>query len=82
MAKDFLSLTTNTPRPHKVESPAWSLQIAGQPLIHNIDQTLYDLVHTTAVKKYLIGKSRISEDAFDSVEWTRLGQAINRMKLP
>jgi hypothetical protein len=60
MAKEFLLLTKDRPREYKVHTPAWFLWIEDAPLIKDIGKTIYDLVHTPAIKKHWIGKLRIS----------------------
>lgn len=81
MAKDYLQTAMNSPRHYKVCSSSWSLRIHNVPITRNIDKFLYNLVHTPSAKKYWIRKSRITNDAFNAVLWTRLGQAMDKMTL-
>jgi hypothetical protein len=81
IAKDFLKTAMATPRHYEVQSTSWTLKIGTIPLIHNLHQTIYDLVHTPAVKQYWIKKSKITDQSFDSVLWPRLGKALDTMTL-
>jgi hypothetical protein len=81
MAKDFLVHTREEPRYHIVSSTSWELRLGTIPLQHDIDQTLYELVHTPTVKEYWINKSRITKDTFSSVLWPKLGMALAKMPL-
>ncbi len=81
MAKNHLSDTAMLYNDDTVRSTAWTIHVGSKVLIHDIDRTLYDLVHTPIVREYWKGKARINDDNFTSVHWSRLGQAMNKMKL-
>jgi hypothetical protein len=66
MAKEFLAIARDSQDQHNVKSPSWSM---------------YDLVHTPVVKQYWIRKSRITDQQFPSVNWPRLGSALDKMPL-
>jgi hypothetical protein len=80
IAKDFIKTAMATPRHYEVRSTSWMIKVGTIPLIQNLHQTIYDLVHTTAVKQYWIKKSK-TDQSFDSVLWPRLGKALDRMPL-
>jgi hypothetical protein len=52
IAKAFLHDPTVVPNHQQVHSPAWSLLIHDTPLLTDIDQSLYNLVHTPTAKQY------------------------------
>jgi hypothetical protein len=52
IAKAFLHNPTVVPNHQQVHSPAWSLLIHETPLLTDIDQSLYNLVHTPTAKQY------------------------------
>lgn len=81
MAKEFLNTATILPRHYYITTQEWSLKLDSVPLIHDIDQTLYDLVHTPIVREYWLKKKQIDASTFDSINWTRLGQALAKMPL-
>jgi hypothetical protein len=64
-----------------VRSSSWIIRIGSIQVTHDIDQTLYDLVHAPLAKEYWIQKARIHEETFSTVNWNRLGQALNKMPL-
>jgi hypothetical protein len=51
----------------------WSVRLGSVPLTQDMDDILYDLVHTPVVRDYWIKKARISDTAFTSVNWPCLG---------
>jgi hypothetical protein len=82
MAKSFLIETQSLPTHSTVWSRAWYITVHTIPLVTQINQTLYDLVHEKEAKAYLIKKNRITEPIFNYVHWTRLGKALDNMSLP
>jgi hypothetical protein len=82
LAKDFLQEAVILPNNQEVCTYSWSLKIDGTPLVHDIDKTLYEHVHSTIAQQYLMRKDRITEDTFDLVLWPRLGEALNKMPIP
>ncbi len=64
-----------------MRSSSWIIHIGSIPVTHDIDQTIYDLVHPPLAKEYWIQKERINEETFSTVNWNRLGQALNKMPL-
>jgi hypothetical protein len=81
IAKAFLHDPTVVPNHQQVHSPAWSLLIHDTPLLTDIDQSLYNLVHTPTAKQYWKKKSRITDDNFNSVNWQGLEKALKKMPL-
>jgi hypothetical protein len=81
MAKQFLSIANESQRHFSVRSNSWSICFENSPISNNIDETLYDIVHTPAAKSYWIKKSRIREDNFNTVNWQRLQEAMKKMSL-
>jgi hypothetical protein len=81
MAKEFVKTAIILPRHFDVTTPAWKIKLHNFTIIANIDQTLYELVHTAPSRDYWIKKNRISESAFDSINWSRLRQALANMPL-
>jgi hypothetical protein len=81
MAKEFSSSIDITKRHSDVYSPSWTIKLGNIPLIHNIDNTIYDIVHIPHAKKYWTLKSKIQEESFDHVQWSRVGQALDKMSL-
>jgi hypothetical protein len=82
MAKDFPATDATameSNRHYNVYSHSWSLRLGHIPNLHELDQTIYDLVHTPLVKQYWMRKSRISENNFMSVNWKCLGKALDKM---
>jgi hypothetical protein len=56
LAKEFLPTAAALPRHYEVSSPAWTIKLGNIPLLHHIDQTLYDVVHSPTVKDCWIKK--------------------------
>jgi hypothetical protein len=81
IAKDFLSTMNESTRHYSVDYNAWSIWVGPNTIVKDIDQILYDLVHTPKAKTYWMTKSRMNEFSFALVNWTRLGQALNKMPL-
>jgi hypothetical protein len=81
IAKAFLNDPEAVPNYHQVHSPAWSLFIHDIALLTNINQSIYDLVHTPTAQQYWIKKSCITYDSFNSVNWQGLERAFNKMPL-
>jgi hypothetical protein len=81
MAKEFINTAIILPRHFAVTTPGWQIKLNNRTIIANIDQTLYELVHTGPPRDYWIRKNRISESTYDSVNWARLGQALANMPL-
>jgi hypothetical protein len=80
-AKAMIPLA-NIAGPQRImRSSSWILRIASIPIIHDIDNTLYDLVHAPSAKEYWLKKERITEETFNTVNWSRLGQALHKMPL-
>jgi hypothetical protein len=46
MAKEFINTAIILPRHFDVTTPGWQIKRNNFPIIANIDQTLYELVHT------------------------------------
>jgi hypothetical protein len=82
IAKDFLNIAIDLPRAHRVVSHAWSVNLGQIQLLKDWDNTIYNIVHTPKDKDYWIKKDRITETNFHSVNWPRLGQALDKMPLP
>jgi hypothetical protein len=78
-AKNFLASITESHRHYDVYSNSWRLRIGNHPVIHDFDRTIYDIAHTPVVKQYWMNKSRIQDQHFTSVNWQRLGTALDRM---
>jgi hypothetical protein len=78
-AKNFLASITESHRHYDVYSNSWRLRIGNHPIIHDFDRTIYDITHTPVVKQYWMNKSRIQDQHFTSVNWQRLGTALDRM---
>jgi hypothetical protein len=81
IAKDFLAQAKQQPRHYDVCSPSWTLRINNIPIIADIENTLYDLVHRPIAKQYWVRKARITDVTFDSMLWPRLGKALSKMSL-
>jgi hypothetical protein len=73
IAKDFPAQAKQQPRHYDVCSPSWELRINNIPIISDIENTLYDLVHQPIAKQYWVRKARIMDVTFDSVLVTILG---------
>jgi hypothetical protein len=80
-AKDMIPQAIISGQQQIVRSSSWILRLGSTPIIHDIDQILYDLVHAPSVKEYWIQKESITEDSFSTVNWSRLGQALHKMPL-
>jgi hypothetical protein len=80
-AKDMIQQAMISTKQRIVYSPSWRIRLGSTPIIHDIDQVLYDLVHAPSVKQYWIQKGRITGETFSTVNWNRLGQALNKMSL-
>jgi hypothetical protein len=81
MAKEFLPFASETQHNSSVAYPSWSILLGNVPIIKDTDKTLYDLVHTPAVKNYWMKKQRAREDNFESINWTRIGSSLDQMPL-
>jgi hypothetical protein len=81
MAKDFLNTAMESQRHYNVDSHSWTLWLGSIPILQDLDQMLYDLVHTPHVKQYWMSKSWIRENNFTLVHWPRLGKALDKMSL-
>jgi hypothetical protein len=81
MAKAFLPTAIKSPRHYLVNTHAWSIRIGSIPIIQNMDDILYNLVHTPTAKAYWIKRSRLTETSFSSVNWPSLGKALSKMPL-
>jgi hypothetical protein len=68
-------------RHYNVDSHSWTLWLGSIPILQDLDQMLYDLVHTPHVKQYWMSKSWIRENNFTLVHWPRLGKALDKMSL-
>jgi hypothetical protein len=73
IAKDFPAQAKQQPRHYDVCSPFWTLRINNIPIISDIENTLYDLVHRPIAKQYWVRKARITDVTFDSELVTILG---------
>jgi hypothetical protein len=52
MAKQHLLETAHQSRQVEVNQFSWALKIDNKPLINDIDNTIYDRVHSPIAKKY------------------------------
>jgi hypothetical protein len=81
IAKDFMNIAIELPRANKVVSHAWSVSHGHNQLLKDWDNSIYNIVHTPKAKDYWIKKDRITEANFTSINWLRLGQALEKMPL-
>ncbi len=56
-AKDLMPLAMASQRQRIVRSSSWSITIGSIPILHDIDEMLYDVVHTPIAKQYWTKKS-------------------------
>jgi hypothetical protein len=57
IAKDFLAQAMQEPRRYDVRSNSWILRVNNIPIIADIENTLYDLVHCPTAKQYWVRKA-------------------------
>jgi hypothetical protein len=81
VVKDLMPLAMASHQQRIVRSSSWGITIGSIPIIHDINEKLYDVVHIRIAKHYWTKKARIRDENFDFVNWSRLGQALDKMSL-
>jgi hypothetical protein len=75
-AKNHISVARRKPRHSAIANEPWSLWYQGKKIANNISMTLYDIVHTPAVRSYWMRKDTITEEVLDTIHWEAVGDAM------
>ncbi len=79
-AKQHLRTARLLPRHYLISSEPWSLWTNNKKIVYDLPNTIYDLVHTPAVKEYWKSKDNLSDEVINSVNWEAISITMKETK--